>query len=56
VGDQILAPLEAPNVVIQPRSNESADVEFEIPINAPRVVLSATVGQASGELPVDVPQ
>ncbi len=55
-GDQILAPLEAPNVAIQPRSNESADVEFEVPTTATRVVLSASMGKSSGELPVDVPQ
>jgi hypothetical protein len=56
VGDQLLAPLDAPNVVVEPRSNESADVEFEVPTTATRVVLSGTIGQAAGELPVDIPQ
>ncbi len=56
IGDQILAPLDAPNVVVQPRSNESEDVEFEIPTAATRVLLSGTIGQSSGELPIDVPQ
>ena len=56
VGEQILAPLEAPNVVVQPRSNESEDVEFEIPTTATRVVLSATIRESAGELPVDIPQ
>ena len=56
IGDQMLAPLEAPNVVVEPRSNESADVEFEIPTSTTRVVLNGTIGQSSGELPVDVPQ
>jgi hypothetical protein len=56
VGNQMLAPLEPPNVVVEPRSTESADVEFEIPTTATRVVLSATIGQSSGELPIDVPQ
>jgi hypothetical protein len=56
VGDQTLAPIEMPNVVVEPRSNESADVEFETPTTATRVVLRGTIGQSSGELPVDVPQ
>jgi hypothetical protein len=56
VGDQILVPLEAPNVVVQPRSNAHPDVEFEIPTTATRVVLSATMGQSSGELSVDIPR
>jgi hypothetical protein len=55
-GDQVLAPLEAPSVVVQPRSNEGADVEFEVPTTATRVVLSGTLGSSSGELSVDVPQ
>ena len=54
-GSQLLAPLEPPNVVVQPQSNEIADVEFEIPTTAARVVLSATIGESSGELSVDVP-
>ena len=54
-GSQLLAPLEPPNVVVQPQSNEIADVEFEIPTTAARVVLSATIGESSGALSVDVP-
>jgi hypothetical protein len=54
-GGQMLAPLEAPNVVVEPRSTESEDVEFEIPTSASRVVLSATIGESSGALSVDVP-
>jgi hypothetical protein len=56
VGDQILAPLEAPGIAIEPRSNESADVEFEIPTTTTRVVLSGTINKSSGELSVDIPQ
>jgi TIR domain len=56
VGDQMLPPLEPPNVIVEPRSNESADIEFEIPTTATQVVLSGTIGQSSGELPIDVPQ
>ena len=56
IGDQMLAPLEAPNVVVEPRSNQSADVEFEIPTTTTRVVLNGTIGQSSGELAADVPQ
>jgi hypothetical protein len=56
VGDQILPPLEAPGVALEPRSNASADVEFEIPTTATRVVLSGTIDRSSGELPVDIPQ
>jgi hypothetical protein len=54
-GGQMLAPREAPNVVVEPRSTQSGDVEFEIPTTAARVVLSATIGESSGALPVDVP-
>jgi hypothetical protein len=56
VGDQVLAPLDATGVAIEPRSNASADVEFEIPTTATRVVLSGTINQSSGELSVDIPQ
>jgi hypothetical protein len=56
VRDQALAPIEMPNVVVEPRSSESADVEFEIPTTATRVALSGTIGQSSGEIPVDIPQ
>jgi hypothetical protein len=55
-GDEILAPLEDADVMIQPRSNESEDVEFEIPITATRAVLNGTIAQSSGALTVDVPQ
>jgi hypothetical protein len=55
-GDQMLAPLDAPGVAIEPRSNESVDVEFEIPTTTTRAVLRGTIGQSSGELAIDIPQ
>jgi hypothetical protein len=54
-GGQVLAPRVAPNVVVEPRSTESGDVEFEIPTIASRVELSATIGETAGVLSVDVP-
>jgi hypothetical protein len=56
VGDQTIVPIEIPELVAEPRSSQSGDVEFEIPAMATRVVLTGTIGQSSGELPIDVPQ
>lgn len=55
VGDQVLAPIESPNLVLEPQSTASADVEFELPPSAPRAVIRATTEGSSGEWAFDVP-
>jgi len=54
-GDQVLPPLEAPNVVLEGNSNALADVEFEVPSTATRAVLRGTIRGTSGEWPLDLP-
>lgn len=53
-GDEVLAPIEAPNVVIEGNSNASTDVEFEVPSTTTRAVLRGTIRSASGEWPLEL--
>jgi hypothetical protein len=53
-GDQLLAPVTAPSLVIEPHSNATADVEFEVPPTTARVVLRGTLRGSSGEWPLEL--
>jgi hypothetical protein len=53
-GDQVLAPIEAPNVIVEGNSNVGADVEFEVPSTATRAVLRGTIRSAAGEWPLEL--
>jgi hypothetical protein len=52
--DQVLPAVEEPSVVVDARSDASADVVFEVPPGTKRVVLRGFIGPASGEMPIDV--
>jgi hypothetical protein len=53
-GDQVLAPIESPNLVLEGNSNASGDVEFEVPPTATRAVLRATIRGTSAEWPLEL--
>jgi hypothetical protein len=55
VGDDVRAPIDPPVLVIAPNSDATADVEFEAPPSATRVVLRGTIRGSSGEWPVAIP-
>jgi TIR domain-containing protein len=56
VGDNVLAPLEAPNIVVEPVSDIVTEFEFEVPPSTTRVVLKGSALNAAGEMPIDVPK
>jgi hypothetical protein len=53
-GDQVLAPIESPNLVIDANSNASGDVKFEVPSTTTRAVLHATIRGTSAEWPLEL--
>ena len=53
-GDQVLAPIEAANVVVEGNSNAGADVEFEVPPTTTRAVLRGTIRNTTGEWPLEL--
>jgi hypothetical protein len=53
-GDQVLPPIEAPNVIVEGSSSAVAEVEFEVPSTATRVVLKGTIRDTSGEWPLEL--
>jgi hypothetical protein len=54
-GDEVLAPIDSPGVLVDGNSNATTEVEFELPPTATRVVLRGTIRNSSGEWPVEIP-
>ena len=54
-GDQLLPPIEEPNLVVQGNANAVAEVEFEVPSTTTRAVLRGTIRDTSGEWPLEIP-
>jgi hypothetical protein len=53
-GDQVIAPIEAPILVIEPNAESIGNAEFEVPSSTSRVVLRATLRDANGEWPLEL--
>lgn len=53
-GDQVLAPIESPSIVNDSKATAAADVEFEAPPETTRAVLRGTIGDTSGEWPLEL--
>ena len=53
-GDQVLAPIEAPNLVVESNAEATGDVEFEVPSSTSRVVLRATLRDVKAEWPLEL--
>jgi hypothetical protein len=53
-GDQVLAPIESPNLVIEANSHASGEVEFEMPPTTTRAVLRAAIRGTSAEWPLEL--
>jgi hypothetical protein len=54
-GDEVLAPIDSPGVLVDGNSNATTEVEFELPPTATRVVLRGTIRNSSGEWPLEIP-
>ncbi|HVQ15705.1 MAG TPA: toll/interleukin-1 receptor domain-containing protein [Vicinamibacterales bacterium] len=54
-GDEVLAPIDWSGAIVEGNSNTAADVEFEVPPAAKRVVLRGTIRNSSGEWPFAIP-
>jgi hypothetical protein len=54
-GDDVVAPIDSPGTYIEPNSNATTEVEFEVPPTVSRVVLRGTVGKSTGEWPIAIP-
>jgi hypothetical protein len=54
-GDEVLAPTDWSGALVEGNSNTAADVEFEVPPAAKRVVLRGTIRDSSGEWPLEIP-
>ncbi len=53
-GDQVIAPIEAPNLVIESNAEAMGDVEFEVPASTRRAVLRATLRDMKSEWPLEL--
>jgi hypothetical protein len=53
-GDEVLAPIDSPGILVEANSNGATDVEFEVPPTATRVVLRGTIGKSTGEWPIEL--
>jgi hypothetical protein len=53
-GDQVLAPIEAPILVIEPNAQATGDAEFEVPSTVTRVVLRAMLRDVMSEWPLEL--
>jgi hypothetical protein len=54
-GDASIAPLEAQHILIEPAANAAATYDFDVPPERRRVVLRATLGDRSAEVPLEIP-
>ena len=53
-GDEVLAPIESPGMVVEGNSNAATEVEFEVPPTVTRVVLRGTIRNSTGEWPLEL--
>ena len=53
-GDEVLAPIDSPGVLVEGNSNAAAEVEFEVPPTVTRVVLRGTIRNSTGEWPLEL--
>jgi len=54
-GDEVLAPIDSPGMVVEGNSNAATEVEFEVPPTVTRVVLRGTIRNSTGEWPLEIP-
>jgi hypothetical protein len=50
-----VAPIDWSGALVEGNSNVAAEVEFEVPPTATRVVLRGTIRNSSGEWPIAIP-
>ncbi len=53
-GDEVLAPIDSPGVLVEGNSNATTEVEFEVPPTVTRVVLRGTIRNSTGEWPLEL--